>query len=118
VGGGDVGLALAKDQKQRPGRPLGSPLLSRVSGVDRRRETITMLRFGDEQVAVKASVLTLSRAAGCEERSAVGLEAFVDPYLGLRDARRAERLPARAADGGPAVRWSIFGERTRAIEED
>ncbi len=29
VSRGDVGLALAKDQKQRPGRPLGSPLLSR-----------------------------------------------------------------------------------------
>ena len=31
VGRGDVGLALAKDQQQRPGRPLGRPLLSRAS---------------------------------------------------------------------------------------
>jgi hypothetical protein len=34
VGRGDVGLALAKDQKQRPGRPLGWPLLSRASSGD------------------------------------------------------------------------------------
>lgn len=33
VGRGDVGLALAKDQKQRPGRPLGWPLLSREGAI-------------------------------------------------------------------------------------
>ena len=68
MGGGDVGLAIAKDQKQRPGQPPGSPLLSRdLSSAAWGRGTIAF--DGEHSCAACgrrdriATIPTVSRAA-------------------------------------------------------
>jgi hypothetical protein len=113
VGGGDVGPALAKDQNQRSGWPLGSPPLSRATSGAARLLAPTPVRASER---LRSSLPRFTRAVGPRN-----MRCFSDGGpAGTRKSGRAESLdrPRRAQRQQLAGRhlWVIRYRSKRRIQ--